>query len=153
MHPTRNRVTEMAKFELKFVEPSLYNKGGDYEAKGITYADTGMPVTIDTDTAYVECEQQGKSAAINKWMADYEAGKMKLVADDAAGNYKEISFPDASSIGAQMIETIGIDGLQNLLKTLAEVYGAKEEKGNEDAPVTPPTSDSPTDDPSTNRNE
>lgn len=121
----------MAKIELVVSDPQKYDKGLNDPGALMTYAETGSPVVIDVDTANVECEEQGKSAPINKWMADFENNRMKLADDSAEGNYQEITLMYAMNIGGQLVKEIGVAGLQRLLKTLSTVYGMSDgDSGN-----------------------
>jgi hypothetical protein len=130
----------MAKVELNVVDPQRYGTGMKEQPALMTYAESGSPVVIDTDTAFIECEAQGKSDAINKWMADYDNHKMKLADDPTDGNYKEIDFVAAMSLAGQLTMEIGIRTLQTLIETLDRVYDGlapKDPSGN-DEDMTPP---------------
>lgn len=114
----------MSKVELKVIDPQKYDRGVTEEPVLMTYVGTENPVVIDTETAFIECDEQGKSAAINRWMADFDAHKMKLTEDAGDGNYKEIDYVLATGVVGQLIKEIGVGTLQTMLKTINSVYGA-----------------------------
>lgn len=132
----------MAKIQLNVVDPQKYDSGTAESPVLMTYAGDGSPIVIDTDTAFLECESQGKSASINKWKADYSAHKMKLAEDADEGDYREIDLVAAMGIAGQLVKEIGVGTLQTLLKTLNEVYSASKTPEGGDAQL-PPTNNSP----------
>lgn len=123
----------MAKIAIKIVDPLKYDQGSKEEPTEMTYATSGAPVTIDTETAFVECGD--KSAAINKWVADFDAHTMKLADDPAEGNFREIDLMAAMNMAGQMTKEIGVSALQTLLKSLSTIYNA--EPGGDEKPEAP----------------
>ena len=111
----------MAKIELKVAEPSAFERGANEPPAQMVYGDTGAAVVIDTDSAYVECEAQGKSAPINQWAVDFEGHKMMLAGEVQDGNYRKIDFPTAVGMVGQLVMAVGQSTLMTLLTTIREV--------------------------------
>lgn len=111
----------MAKIELKVAEPNAFERGANEPPVQMTYGDTGAAVVIDTDSAYVECEAQGKSAPINQWAVDFEGHKMMLVEEVKNESYRKIDFPLAVGMIGQLVMVVGQNTLMTLLATLREV--------------------------------
>lgn len=129
----------MAKIELKVADPKALDRGENSTATQMTYGDTGSPIVIDTETAFIECEAQGKSASIKDWDADFDSHKMKLSEDASDGNYSKIDQTTAVGIVGQLVKEVGISTLQTLLTTLIpRIYGA-----GESTPPSPSGSDIP----------
>ena len=118
----------MAKVELKIRDPQKLEMGTSEEPVQMTYGGTEAPVVLDTETAFVECEQQQKSAAIKDWVVDFDAHKMKLADEAGEGNYREIDFVLASGMVGQLLMQTGVPTLQKMLATLGSQYA-----GNEDS--------------------
>ncbi len=136
----------MAKIELRVIDPKLFEKGTDEQRVQMTYGDTDSPIVIDTDTAFLECEAQSKSASIKQWVVDFDNHKMKIADDVLEGNYQEITHPAAVSMVGQLVSECGIATLQALLGTLIKVYG---KVSSNDAPPAPqaPEGDAPAEQP------
>ncbi len=113
----------MAKTELKILDPQILNRGTNESPIQMTYGDTDSPIVIDTETAFIECEAQGKSASIKEWVVDFEKHKMKLADEATDGNYHEIDFATATAMVGQLVMKVGIPTLQALLATLTVAYG------------------------------
>lgn len=130
----------MAKIELKVADPKALDRGENPTAAQMTYGDTGSPIVIDTETAFIECEAQGKSASIKDWAVDFDSHKMKLSEDVLAGNYSKIDEITAISMVGQLVNKgFGLHALQTLLTTLIpRIYGA-----GESTPPSPSGSDIP----------
>ena len=130
----------MAKIDFKIVDPKVLDK--NEPRAQMTYGDTDSPIVIDTETAFIECEPQGKSEAINKWVVDFENRKMKLADDATDGNYQEIDFATAMGMVGQLVMEVGVSTLQKLLGTLKTTYAV----GSNDEPAPKsPESDAPGD--------
>ena len=112
----------MAKVELNVAEPKAFESGANVARALMTYGDTGAPIVIDTDTALIECEGQGKSAPVTQWMVDFDSHKMKLADDAAAGSYHEIDFSTAMGMVGQLVMEVGQRTLLTLLNTLRVAY-------------------------------
>ena len=132
----------MAKIELKISDPKALDQGINESPVQMTYGDTDSPIVIDTETAFIECEAQGKSASIKQWMVDFGNHKMKLADDAGDGNYNAIDFVTAAGMVGQLVKEVGIATLQTLLSTLNVTYGVR--SNDEPAPSSPPGNDVPT---------
>ena len=135
----------MAKIELRISDPKALDRGTNESPVQMTYGDTDSPIVIDTETAFIECEAQGKSASIKQWVVDFGNHKMKLAADAGDGSYIEIDFVTAAGMVGQLVKEVGVVTLQTLLSTLNNAYGVR----SNEAPATPSPSenDSPTEQP------
>ncbi len=132
----------MAKIELKIVDPKKLEKGTNEERVQMTYGDTDLPIVIDTETAFIECEASKKSAEITKWVVDFDNHKMKLTDDVIAGNYQEIDFSLAMGMVGQLAIQTGIPTLQKLLAMLDSQFVGDTKKtdsqdGGKDVPNAP----------------
>lgn len=129
----------MSKVELKIVDPKLLEGGTNEPPVQMTYGDTDSSVVIDTETAFIECEAQNKSAVIRQWVVDFANHKMKLSDDSPDGNYREIDYVTAMGMVGQLVMEVGQRTLQTLLTTLANVMRdadePKPEPSHVDAPV------------------
>lgn len=112
----------MAKIELRIVDPKVFESGKAAPREQMTYGDTGSPVVIDTETAFIECEAQGKSATIKQWVVDFASHKMKLADDMPDANYHEIDYVTAVGMVGQIVSQAGVTALQKLLATLCTAY-------------------------------
>lgn len=117
----------MAKIALRVADPKALDRGENATPLQMVYGDTDAPITIDTETAFIECEAQGKSASIKDWSVDFGGQKMKLTEEAADGNYCKIDQITAVGIVGQLVKEVGIATLQVLLTTLIpKIYGASE---------------------------
>ena len=130
----------MAKIELRIADPKALDRGANESPVQMTYGDTDSPIVIDTDTASIECEAQGKSSSIKQWVVDFGSHKMKLASDAGDGNYSEIDFVTAAGMVGQLVKEVGVVTLQTLLSTLNNAYGVR----SNEAPATPPAPDNDT---------
>ena len=115
----------MAKIDLVVADPQTLNSNSGANAQRIqmTYGDTDSPIVIDTETAFIECEAQSKSASIKEWVVDITTHKMKLANDVGEGNYQEIDLASAMSMAGQLVRETGRATLLTLLNTLEQVFG------------------------------
>ena len=128
----------MAKIELVVADPQTLNSGANAQPVQMTYGDTDSPIVIDTETAFIECEAQNKSASINKWLVDFNGHKMKLADDTIDGSYDAINYVTAVGMVCQLGNEVGLATLQALLVTLQETFKTGE------SPVPSSGNDAPT---------
>lgn len=141
----------MAKVELKVVDPKLLEGGTNEQPVQMIYGDTDSPIVIDTDTAFIECEAQGKSAPIKDWVVDFGSHKMKLSAEEGNGDYRAIDPTTALGMVGQLTQTIGIQCLQKFLSAINPPSGDplpnppvdNPPSGDPPAENPPPTEESP----------
>ena len=113
----------MAKIELVVADPQTLNSGANAQRVQMTYGETDSPIVIDTETAFIECEAQNKSASIKDWVVDFTTHKMKLANDGAEGTYQEIDLASAVSMAGQLVRETGRATLLTFLDTIEKVYG------------------------------
>ena len=137
----------MAKIELKISDPKALDRGTSESPVQMTYGDTDSPIVIDTDTAFIECESQNKSAAIMQWKVDFANHKMLLADDTATGDFQDIDKTTALGIVGQLTREIGIPCLQKFLTTLDSEEsgpdGSKDKSPDLPTGEDKPTGDSP----------
>lgn len=108
----------MAKVEFYVCDPKALANGLCTPLQIMTYGDTNSPIVYDTETTFLECEAQNKSAEFMKWMVDFGNAKMKLADDVAEGDYHEIDCATAVGLAGQLTIKIGVSGLKRFLSML-----------------------------------
>lgn len=125
--------------QLKFSSPKELNnlkEAKPVEKKQWHYANEAeSTLELDTETWFITCPQNQKTAKIKEWMADEGNFSMKLKSDDVQGNYADVDYTFAVAMVGQLCEPHLIS---QYIGQLAEVYKThsaplpKEEKPEND---------------------
>ena len=109
--------------QLKFSSPKELNnlkEAKPVEKKQWHYANEAeSTLELDTETWFITCPQNQKTAKINEWMADEGSFSMKLKSDDVQGNYADVDYTFAIAMVGQLCEPHLIS---QYIGQLVEVY-------------------------------